>query len=693
MMTAGLKISIIIVNYNVKDFLEQAIESVSRALKNIPSEIIVVDNNSIDGSVQMIRERFPDIKLIASNKNLGFSGGNNLALKQAAAEYIVLLNPDTVVQEDTFTKLLDFFDNTPDASAATCKILNPNGTFSIDCRHSIPTPSTAFWKLIGFNRLFPKSRIFGRYNLTYLNENDTYAVEAISGSFMMIKNEIVQNVGLLDETFFMYCEDIDYCYRINQAGGKIYYVPDTQIVHYKGESSKANNLDYVITFNRSLYQFYKKHYQQKYVYPFKWLILLGVILRGFIIYFKNFFKQYYHVLIDLIILNTTLFLSFYGRYEYKNVFRLEDFFNEYIVINFITSVTYLVSASFFDIIRKLRFAPDRVIKVLITTFFFVAALTFFLNQFAFSRFVVLLAAIASSILMIGWRMLLNRFSRYGSALEKEFIRKKALIVGDDKETADLLEKLNLKLEGSLEISGVAAIKRESVGKNISGLPIVTSLDQLEEFVSLKKTDIIIFSTHNLPYEMILGTMSRLQKYPVEFKMVPGHLEFMIGKSNIERLHDMPLVDIDYAYAKIFNRFSKRLFDVIVASFLLFLFLPVFLVTFILYGKYFEVRSIESPEQQTNILWNKKSRITRMGYHLFDIIRGRLSFVGAPIIRKHRQITPIDYKPGITGILQINEDKFLNSQRAESYELHYLKNQSIFLDIEILIKAVLKFLNK
>ena len=171
-MNENIVITIVIVNYNVREFLEQALISVKKALTKIPSEIIVVDNASIDGSVMMLKQRFPEIKLIESKRNLGFSAGNNLAIQEAKGDYVVLLNPDTVVQEDTFDKLLDFFKRTPDASAATCKIINPDGSFSVDCRHSIPTPLTAFWKLLGLNRLFPKSRIFGRYNLTYLDENE-----------------------------------------------------------------------------------------------------------------------------------------------------------------------------------------------------------------------------------------------------------------------------------------------------------------------------------------------------------------------------------------------------------------------------------------------------------------------------------------------------------------------------------------
>ncbi|MCK4755167.1 MAG: glycosyltransferase family 2 protein, partial [Calditrichia bacterium] len=198
-------LSIIIVNYNVRDFLMHALESIQRAVVNIPHEIFIVDNASVDGSVEMVKNRFPDVNLIENQINKGFAAANNQAMKASSGEFIVLINPDTVVQEDTFSRLIEFMEKNPDAGAATCKILNPDGSFSVDSRHSIPTPMTAFWKQIGLNRLFPKSKIFARYNLTYLDENEIYPVDAISGSFMFIRRATFEKVGYLDEDYFMYC--------------------------------------------------------------------------------------------------------------------------------------------------------------------------------------------------------------------------------------------------------------------------------------------------------------------------------------------------------------------------------------------------------------------------------------------------------------------------------------------------------
>ena len=212
-----MDLSIVIVNYNVKEFLQNLIHSIYKAGERINYEIIIVDNASDDGSVELLQEKFPDVKLIVNSKNLGFSKANNIGMSVATGKYILLINPDSIVQEDTFEKMISFFENTPDAGLAGCKILNPDGTLQLACRRSFPGPWTSFCKVIGFSNLFPKSKFFARYNLTYLNENETYEVDAVSGSFMMIKREVLEKVGNLDEQFFMYGEDLDWCYRIKKA--------------------------------------------------------------------------------------------------------------------------------------------------------------------------------------------------------------------------------------------------------------------------------------------------------------------------------------------------------------------------------------------------------------------------------------------------------------------------------------------
>ncbi|MCA9734195.1 glycosyltransferase family 2 protein, partial [candidate division KSB1 bacterium] len=258
-------ISVIIVNYNVKEFVQQVLHSLQKSLTTIPSEIFVIDNASDDGSQKMVTDQFPQVQLIANKQNVGFSRANNQAIHIAKGKYVVLLNPDTITQEDTFSTLLQFMDSHEDAGMATCKVLNPDGSLQLACRRSYPTPWVAFTRLIGLSHFFPKSKLFGRYNLTFLPEDEMSEVEAISGSFMMVRRKALLDIGLLDEEFFLYGEDLDWCYRTIENGWKIYYVPTTQIIHFKGESSKQSRLDGMLIFYRAMALFVKKHFRRRYL--------------------------------------------------------------------------------------------------------------------------------------------------------------------------------------------------------------------------------------------------------------------------------------------------------------------------------------------------------------------------------------------------------------------------------------------
>jgi len=234
-----MKLSIVIVNYNVKAFLQQALESILKATQAIETEIFVVDNHSVDGSIEMLQSQYPQIQLIQNSENLGFARANNQAIKQSRGEYVWLLNPDTLVQEDTPQKLIEVMETDQRIGLLGCKILNDDGSLQLACRRSFPTPWVALTKMLGLASIFPKSKWFGRYNLTHLDPDKSYEVEAISGSCMFIRRKALEEVGNLDETFFMYGEDLDWCFRFGKSGWKVYYSPVTSIIHYKGESSKV----------------------------------------------------------------------------------------------------------------------------------------------------------------------------------------------------------------------------------------------------------------------------------------------------------------------------------------------------------------------------------------------------------------------------------------------------------------------
>ncbi|NBQ48979.1 MAG: glycosyltransferase family 2 protein, partial [Sphingobacteriia bacterium] len=235
-----MQLSIVIVNYNVRHFLEQCLYSVFKATEHLESEVFVVDNNSVDGSAALIRERFPQVIFIQNSQNLGFSAANNQALRLAQGKYALLLNPDTVVQEDTFTKTLAFMDAHPDAGGLGIRMVDGKGCFLPESKRGLPTPAVAFYKIFGLAKLFPQSQTFGQYHLTYLDKEKTQPVEILSGAFMLMRKEALDKAGLLDETFFMYGEDIDLSYRLTRAGYQNYYFADSSIIHYKGESTKKS---------------------------------------------------------------------------------------------------------------------------------------------------------------------------------------------------------------------------------------------------------------------------------------------------------------------------------------------------------------------------------------------------------------------------------------------------------------------
>lgn len=254
-----MKLSVIIVNYNVKYYLEQCLLSVFKATRDIATEVFVVDNHSRDGSVDYLADRFPSVNIISSNHNLGFARANNIAIRRCEGEYVLLLNPDTVVGEESISQVLAFMDSHPKAGGAGVRMLKADGTDALESRRGFPTPLTAFYKMSGLCARFPKSRRFGHYYMGYLPWDSPERIEVISGAFCMVRHEALDRVGLLDEDFFMYGEDIDLSYRLLQGGYENWYVP-ARILHYKGESTHKSSFRYVHVFYDAMFIFFRKHY-------------------------------------------------------------------------------------------------------------------------------------------------------------------------------------------------------------------------------------------------------------------------------------------------------------------------------------------------------------------------------------------------------------------------------------------------
>ncbi|HSP88238.1 MAG TPA: glycosyltransferase, partial [Ignavibacteriaceae bacterium] len=406
-----MDLSIIIVNYNVKEFLQNLIHSIYKAGENLKYEIIIVDNASDDGSFELLNEKFPQIKLIVNDKNLGFSKANNIGLNKAKGKYLLLLNPDTIVQEDTFEKMINFFEKTPEAGMAGCKILNPDGTLQLACRRSFPGPWTSFCKVTGLSNLFPNSRLFAMYNLTYLNENETYEVDAISGSFMMLKREAYEKVGNLDEQFFMYGEDLDWCYRMQKAGFKVYYVHNTTIIHYKGESTKRSSIDETKVFYNAMHLFVKKHLATSLIVEF--ILRTAIAIRKFIAFWGKRKLIIASVILDFIFFDLSLLA---GEELYKIISEGWRGFHQHnlLLLYTVPAFIHIVISSFTGCYKKDTLSVLKTFASIIISFFVISSLTFFFKQFAYSRAVVILTYIILFFVLSLWRIIAKLVFKIGT---------------------------------------------------------------------------------------------------------------------------------------------------------------------------------------------------------------------------------------------------------------------------------------
>ena len=289
-----MDLSIVIVSYNTKDFLKNCLESIKKTAKDFSYEIIVVDNASKDGSSEMVIKNFKDVMLISNKENFGFSKANNTGVKKTSGRYVLFLNPDTVIYGNVLKKMIDFMDNQKQAGAATCKLVLPNGNIDDASHRGFPTPWNSFSHFSGLSKIFGKTKIFGGYNLEFLDLNKTHEIDSLAGAFMLVRRQAGVDVGWWDEDYFFYGEDLDFCYKLKEKDWKIYYVPEVSILHFKGvsggikkHSKHLSTADGETKKNatrerfRAMKVFYKKHYEKKYPWFITRLVYLGIYLKQF----------------------------------------------------------------------------------------------------------------------------------------------------------------------------------------------------------------------------------------------------------------------------------------------------------------------------------------------------------------------------------------------------------------------------
>ncbi|MBC8048459.1 MAG: glycosyltransferase [Fimbriimonadaceae bacterium] len=651
-----MKLTIIIVNYNVKYFLEQAIISVLKASQNISAEIIVVDNNSADASVEFTSKKFPDIKIIANKNNAGFSVANNQGIKVAQCEYILLLNPDTVVQEDTFDKCVAFLDTHPDAGALGVKMIDGKGNFLPESKRGFPSPQVAFYKAFGLSALFPGSKIFGKYHLGYLNENETHEVDVLAGAFMMVRKSVLDRIGLLDETFFMYGEDIDLSYRIVQAGFKNYYFAETQIIHYKGESTKKTSLNYVKMFYNAMKIFARKHFTGAYAEIFIGLLNIAIYFRALLALISRFAKKLILPLADAVLIFIGMFLikeywEYYVRYidggEYPA---------QYLFINLPLYILVWLSCIYFSGGYDKNANTIKIIRGIFWGTLVISALYGFLpEQFRFSRGMIIAGAAWTTFILLSARFI-THFIRHKNLRFGEEEQRKIIIVGKHDE-ANRVKKLLQDMQMGDTVLGIIANESNNNSDTLG------SIHQLQDIAEIYKANEIIFCSKDISGKEIMQWMVKMGQQ-LDYKIVADQSISIVGSNSKNTAGDLYTIDIALKIAEPESKRNKRLLDVLFSLFLL--------ITF--------------PFQL--IIVKKRLGLFK---NIFTILLYKKSWIGYKSTKLENGDLP-EIKPGVLSPLDNFPKKDIDIHTIDKLNILYAKNYSVNNDLEIILRSYSKIGN-
>lgn len=644
-----MDLSIVIVNYNVKYFLEQCLHSVNRASGKVRTEVFVVDNNSVDGSCAMVEDKFPEVKLIRNDDNLGFSVANNQAIREASGRYILLLNPDTVIEEDTLLKCVRYMDEHPKAGALGVKMIDGKGDFLPESKRSLPTPRVAFYKMFGLSRLFPKSRVFSKYHLGNLDRDKIHSVEILPGAYMMLRKSALDRVGLLDESFFMYGEDIDISYRLLKAGYENIYYPETTIIHYKGESTKKGSLNYVMTFYNAMSIFARKHFSRKMARSYSLLINMAIYFRAFLAIIRRFVRNFSTPIVQaaLIYIGFYLIKPVWEQYKFQGT---SHYPQEYLTIVVPAYILIWLLSLFYSGAYDSPVKPFNIFKGIFTgTGVILVIYALLPESLRFSRALLLLGAAwaTMSIYLLSILFHITRITGFRFEVKKN---KKLIIVGKQEE-ASRVESLLRRAESKLNVVGY--VNPEALDDNA----YIGHINQLEEVIKINAIDELIFCASDVSSQDIIGFMMTLANGRVEYKIAPPASLSIIGSHSINTPGDVYLVDFE-SITKPSNKRIKRLFDFL-SSLLLLAGYPVLVVT------------VKNPG---NAFLN-----------ILKVFSGKYSWIGfhpSPVQPKLPSIMPgVLYPSDALG----GED--IPQETKDNLNLLYVKNYSVFTDAGILMRSI------
>lgn len=559
-----ISLSVIIVNYNVKYFLEQAIRACLLACKEIDAEIIVVDNQSQDGSVEHMQQKFGNgtpetpLHIIANTINTGFSKANNQGIALAKGKYILLLNPDTVVAEDTFRKCIAYMDAHPNCGGLGVRMLDGTGNFLPESKRAFPSPEVAFYKAFGLANAFPRSRVFGKYHLGYLDEKNTHEVEVLAGAFMMIRAEVLQKIGLLDETYFMYGEDIDLSYRIVQAGYTNVYFADAPILHYKGESTKKASFNYVRMFYTAMKIFVDKYFSGPRAGIFIFVINVAIYMRAGIAAMARMLGKMAQPLLDAVLFFAGLFgVKLYWEYYIKYIAG-GTYPDSYLYINTPLYIFIWLLMIFLMGGYDRNTTSGRLVRGMALGTLAIAAVYGFLPEhLRFSRGMIIAGAALNTILLLAARGSIH-FLQHGNFRFGEAPVKRILIAGSSAE-CHRTHQLLLQLQLGNQVIGYIDAQEENTVHPLS----LGNMRDLQQIIDTYQINELIFCAADIPHADILHHMEMLAG-KTDFKIVQPNSQAIIGSNSRDTAGDIYTLDTTFNIALPQHVRSKRTMDILVA---------------------------------------------------------------------------------------------------------------------------------
>ena len=543
------KLSIVIVNYNVKHFLNQCLASISRSkLNGLTIDTWVVDNNSVDGSVEMLQTNYPETHLIVNNDNPGFAKANNQALRLILEEpeeghFVLLLNPDTLVEEDTLQQCVDFAESHPDCGGISVKMINGEGRFLKESKRGFPSPEASFYKISGLIHLFPKHKRLAAYYMGHIDEDESGAIDVLPGAFILMSHKALNDVGLLDESYFMYGEDIDFSWRFKLKGYNNYYLPQARIVHYKGECTHKGSMNYVYTFYNAMSIFTKKYFNGKNERLFHYGLQAAIWMRASLAFVQRVVKHLLLPMFDFIV----AFLGFYVIKQLWSTYRAANvnyYPDEYTWVILPLYCLLLLFAVFLCGGYDKPHKPIRIVKGLgLGACLLLLFYSLLDESMRYSRAIIVLGTV--------WTLLSTLITRF--IINPKRRNQRILIIGKETEQQRVFD-----LIGQLDLNPQSVLGRtpETFDFHSHRLP--------------QKANTLIFCSQDVSIRNIIDSTVALRNHKIDFRIAPSGTDVIIGPNYTNSPDDLYAADTSNSIATDTNKRSKRLVDSVSATILLLL---------------------------------------------------------------------------------------------------------------------------